>query len=132
METLLWALVAAAAGLLLTIVVVWWALRRFARPPQALVEHIGGLSWRQRLALVVALVRDPRIPTHVRLLIPAVLLYLALPLDIIPDFIPVLGALDDILVVVVALRIILSALPEGVLEEHLRLAEDRQVAAPCP
>ena len=119
MDAWLWALIGTVLGLLLTIAAVLWLLRRFVRPPAALVERIGRLTWRQRLALAVALVREQRIPLRVRLLIPAVLLYLVLPLDIIPDFIPVIGALDDILVVLIALRLLLRSIPETLLEEHI-------------
>jgi uncharacterized membrane protein YkvA (DUF1232 family) len=122
-ETWLWALVAAISGLVLTGVVAWWLLRRFARPPNALVERIGRLTWRRRLSLAVALVREPRIPLSARLVIPAVLLYLVLPLDIIPDFIPVIGALDDILVVLIGFRLLLRSVPEALLEEHLSRLE---------
>ncbi len=124
MEAWLWALFGAAIlGLLLAVIAAWWLLRRFARPPKVLVERIGRLSWRQRLSLAVGLVRDPRLPLRVRLLIPAVLLYLVLPLDIIPDFIPVIGALDDILVVLIALRLLLRSVPEALLEEHIARLE---------
>ena len=129
MDAWLWALFSVLVGPLLTIIVAWWLLRRFARPPNALVERIGRLMWRQRLLLAVALVREPRIALRVRLLMLAVGLYLVIPLDIIPDFIPVIGALDDILIVLIALRLLLRSIPESLLDEHLREVESRQAAA---
>jgi Protein of unknown function (DUF1232) len=43
----------------------------------------------------VALTRDKRVPLRLRVLPPAFVLYLASPLDVIPDFIPVIGLIDD-------------------------------------
>ena len=129
MDAWLWALLASIAGGLLAIVVAWWLLRRFARPPQALLERIGRLPWRAKARLAVALFRDRRIPLRVRLVIPALVLYLAMPLDIIPDFIPIIGQLDDVLVVLIGLRLLLRGLPEGLLEEHLTALEKSAAAS---
>ncbi len=123
MDAWLWALVAVLVSLVLFALVAWWLLRRVARPPQALVQRIGKLPWRAKAALALALLRDPRLPLTTRLVIPAVVLYLILPLDIIPDFIPLLGQLDDVLVLLVALRVVLRSLPEGLLEEHIARLE---------
>jgi uncharacterized membrane protein YkvA (DUF1232 family) len=54
--------------------------------------------------LLSRLLRDDRVPRRQKLLIGAVLPYLALPFDLIPDFIPVVGQLDDAFLVVVVLR----------------------------
>ena len=123
MDAWLWTLVAVLVGLLLTIVVAWWLLRRFARPPQAIVRRITKLPWRAKAGLALAMLRDPRVPLMTRLIIPAVVLYFALPIDIIPDFIPLLGQLDDVLVLLVALRLVLRSMPEGLLEEHIARLE---------
>jgi uncharacterized membrane protein YkvA (DUF1232 family) len=50
------------------------------------------------------LLGDPRVPRRAKVALALVVPYLALPFDLIPDFIPVLGQLDDALVVVLALR----------------------------
>ena len=63
--------------------------------------------------LFVRLLRDPRVPRRSRVLIAALVPYLALPFDLIPDFIPVAGQLDDaILVAFVLRRVVRSAGPE--------------------
>ena len=129
MDTWLWALLAILVTLSASVVVVRLLLRRLARPPKELLERIGRLSWRERLDFGLALVRDSRLPLSLRLVIPAVGLYLIMPLDIIPDFIPVIGALDDVLIVLVALRLILRSIPADVLDEHLRLVEDGHAPA---
>ncbi|MDT5067974.1 MAG: hypothetical protein QOK02_4129, partial [Mycobacterium sp.] len=56
------------------------------------------------LRLVKRLASDPRMPRGVRVRLVLLLAYLALPIDLIPDFIPVLGYADDAIVVAVVLR----------------------------
>jgi uncharacterized membrane protein YkvA (DUF1232 family) len=59
-----------------------------------------------KLALVRRLATDPSTPRRHRLLLLALVAYLASPIDLIPDFIPVLGQLDDAIAVVLVLRIV--------------------------
>ena len=54
--------------------------------------------------LVGRLLRDPRVPRRRKLLLAAAAAYLALPFDLVPDFIPVAGQLDDAIVLALALR----------------------------
>lgn len=58
--------------------------------------------------------RDPRTPWFVRLLALAVAAYALSPIDLIPDFIPVLGYLDDLVIVPLGLVLVLRLLPEEV------------------
>ncbi len=62
--------------------------------------------------------RDPRVPWHAKAVAAAVAAYALSPIDLIPDFIPVLGQLDDALVVALALRSIAGAAGPAVLREH--------------
>lgn len=68
------------------------------------------------LALSLA-ARDPRTPWLARALALLVLAYALSPIDLIPDFIPVLGQLDDLLLVPAGLWLVLRLVPPAVLEE---------------
>ena len=59
--------------------------------------------------------RDPRTPWALRLLALAVAAYALSPIDLVPDFIPVLGYLDDLLIVPLGLALVLRLLPPPVL-----------------
>ncbi|MDX1690916.1 MAG: DUF1232 domain-containing protein [Acidimicrobiia bacterium] len=68
--------------------------------------------------LLYRLVRDPRVPRRRKIFALAALGYVASPYDVLPDFIPVVGAADDVLLVVTALHFLLQAAGEEVVEEH--------------
>ena len=70
--------------------------------------------------LVKGLLRDPRVPRRHKRLLGVLVGYLALPFDLVPDFIPVAGHLDDVLVVVLALRVVLRGSGSELLREHWR------------
>jgi uncharacterized membrane protein YkvA (DUF1232 family) len=70
------------------------------------------------IVLVRRLLGDPRVPRRSKLLLGAVVGYLALPFDLVPDFIPVAGQLDDAVVVVLGLRAILHSIDDALLHEH--------------
>jgi uncharacterized membrane protein YkvA (DUF1232 family) len=54
--------------------------------------------------LLARLLRDPRVPRRSKVLVAALIPYLALPFDLVPDFIPVAGQLDDAILVAFVLR----------------------------
>ena len=70
------------------------------------------------VVLVKRLLADPRVPRRRKLLLGALAGYLALPFDLIPDFIPVIGLLDDAIVVAWVLRRVLRAGDRELLAEH--------------
>jgi len=84
-------------------------------------------EWASRLlAEVVALwfcTRDPRTPFIARAIAIAVVAYAFSPIDLIPDFIPVIGLLDDLLLLPIGVWIVLKLVPPEV------MAECRQQAA---
>jgi uncharacterized membrane protein YkvA (DUF1232 family) len=70
------------------------------------------------IVLLRRLLGDPRVPRRHKLLLAALVGYLALPIDLVPDFIPVAGQLDDVLVALLALRVVLRASGGQLLREH--------------
>ncbi len=67
--------------------------------------------------------KDPRVPWYAKALTAAVVAYAASPIDLIPDFIPVIGYLDDLVIVPLGIIIALKAVPKDVLEECRAKAE---------
>ena len=70
------------------------------------------------LRLLWRVIRDKRTPRLVRGGLVAVAAYLAMPFDVIPDWLPVLGQVDDVVVLTVGVRTLLRQVPEPVLREH--------------
>lgn len=56
------------------------------------------------LRCMKCLATDRRVPRHVRFVLPALAVYLVSPIDVIPDFLPVVGHVDDVMLVLGALR----------------------------
>ena len=72
------------------------------------------------IMLVRGLLRDPRVPRRHKRLLGLLVGYLVLPFDLVPDFIPVAGHVDDALVVVLALRVVLRGSGSELVREHWR------------
>lgn len=70
------------------------------------------------IVLLRRLLADDRVPRRRKLLLAALIGYLALPLDLVPDFIPVAGQLDDVLVVALVLRRFLRSGGDQLVREH--------------
>src|ERR1700760_2565989 len=62
--------------------------------------------------------RDPRVPWYAKALAVAVAAYALSPIDLIPDFIPVLGYLDDLIIVPLGVWAVVSLIPAEVLAEY--------------
>ena len=69
--------------------------------------------------------RDPRVPWYARALAIAVAAYALSPIDLIPDFIPVLGYLDDLILIPLGLWAVLRLIPADVLAEYRVIADAR-------
>ena len=70
--------------------------------------------------LVTRLMLDRRVPLRLKIAIPAAILYLVSPLDLIPDILPITGHSDDILVIIFSLALLIGMTPRAVVSEHLR------------
>ena len=62
--------------------------------------------------------KDPRVPLRIKVVILLIIAYLLSPIDLIPDFIPVLGYLDDFLLITVGIPILLKMVPKEIMDEH--------------
>jgi uncharacterized membrane protein YkvA (DUF1232 family) len=70
------------------------------------------------VVLFKRLLADPRVSWWQKSLLAGLIAYLAMPIDLVPDFIPVAGQLDDAILVAVVLRTVLRASGESLLREH--------------
>lgn len=115
--THLWGtLIGVAVGLL----IVWAALLialSLARPKDLSVTDALRLL-PDTVVLMRRLAADPQQPRGVRVRLLLLLVYLILPIDLVPDFIPFLGYADDAIVVAVALRSVARRAGYGALDKH--------------
>lgn len=75
--------------------------------------------------------RDPRVPWYAKLLALCVAAYALSPIDLIPDFIPILGYLDDVIIVPLGILAVVKLVPPDVIAEHraaATLAAERPVS----
>ena len=70
------------------------------------------------VVLCARLVRDPRLPRRYKVMLVALAGYLAMPFDLVPDFIPVAGQLDDVIIVALVLRRLIRSGGERLIREH--------------
>jgi uncharacterized membrane protein YkvA (DUF1232 family) len=72
------------------------------------------------IVLFKRLLTDPRLPRRRKIVLGGLIVYLACPVDLVPDFIPVAGVLDDVIIVGVGLRFVLRGGDPELLREHWR------------
>jgi uncharacterized membrane protein YkvA (DUF1232 family) len=98
-----------------------------------LVSHTGDKgkleqlrAWARALKRDVVAVwiaaRDPRVPWYVKALAVAVAAYALSPIDLIPDFIPVLGYIDDLIIVPFGILLIVRLVPPQLMDEFRAMA----------
>ena len=68
--------------------------------------------------------RDPRTPWYARAFSALVVAYLFSPIDLIPDFIPILGYLDDLVLVPLGIRLAIKMIPQEVMKDARKSADD--------
>jgi uncharacterized membrane protein YkvA (DUF1232 family) len=79
-----------------------------------------GKTLKRELALYQRVLKDSRTPRLAKIFLGLAVGYLLLPFDLIPDFIPVLGQLDDVLIVPGLFYLALRLIPRDLIEEHRR------------
>lgn len=92
-----------------------------------MLERLRQQAARLRLevyALYLA-ARDAQTPWYVRVLVVVIVAYALSPIDLIPDFIPVLGLLDDLVLLPLAIALAIKLTPVAVLERSRVLAEQK-------
>jgi uncharacterized membrane protein YkvA (DUF1232 family) len=70
--------------------------------------------------------RDPRVPWYAKALALVVAGYALSPIDLVPDFIPVLGYLDDLILVPLGVLLVIRLIPPEIMAEHRHLAAAAQ------
>lgn len=118
----LYLVISAAAGLTALALILFWYVRWLAgREPYGTFMK---LNVRQKLAFFRLLLRDRdrQVPLYVKIIPIALVIYLLIPFDIIPDFVPVIGYLDDVAIALVALVLIIRFSPRAVVLELLNQA----------
>ena len=70
--------------------------------------------------LAKSLKRDKKVPKISRILIGLAIAYFFMPIDIIPDFIPVIGHLDDAIIILSLISVAIKFIPKEIFSEHYR------------
>jgi uncharacterized membrane protein YkvA (DUF1232 family) len=73
---------------------------------------------------------DPRVPWYAKVVAACVAAYALSPIDLIPDFIPVLGYLDDVIIVPLGIVLAIRLIPSALREEHRCAALERSEQRP--
>jgi uncharacterized membrane protein YkvA (DUF1232 family) len=111
-----WTLVGALGGLLLcwlVLMAVLWATRPDEMRARELLRLLPDV-----LRLVRRLAGDRTLPRGVRVRLWLLMAYLAMPIDLVPDFLPVLGHADDAIVVALVLRSVVRRAGVAAVERH--------------
>jgi uncharacterized membrane protein YkvA (DUF1232 family) len=88
---------------------------------ESLKERVRGLK-RETVALYLA-ARHPDTPWYAKVFIAGVVAYAVSPIDLIPDFVPVLGVLDDLILIPLGIALALKMVPPAVMAECRARAE---------
>jgi uncharacterized membrane protein YkvA (DUF1232 family) len=88
--------------------------------------QLARLVWRlpTYARVVWGLVRDPRTPLPLKGLLAAGLAYVVMPLDLVPDAVPIIGQADDVTVLLLVLDLFIANAPEAVREEQIARARN--------
>jgi uncharacterized membrane protein YkvA (DUF1232 family) len=107
------------AQILLVLIAIWIVL-------VVVLVIVGRALLARELALLVpnlvrlfgGLLRDRRVPLRAKIVLAVASVWLASPIDLIPEFIPIVGSLDDAIVAALALRFLLVTTDRAVIDQH--------------
>ncbi|MCZ0875191.1 MULTISPECIES: YkvA family protein [Peribacillus] len=85
---------------------------------------IWARSLKRQIFILYFACKDERVPWHAKVFTACVVAYAFSPIDIIPDFIPILGYLDDVILVPIGIMIALKMIPKSVLTDCEVKAEE--------
>ena len=92
------------------------------------------MKWKEKVkqlktevVVLYFVLKDRRTPWYAKALIAVIIAYALSPVDLIPDFIPVLGYLDDLILVPVGIYLALKLVPAEILEEHRQKANTETI-----
>ena len=80
--------------------------------------RLWAAALRRDVAALILAVRDPRTPLTARIIAALVVAYALSPIDLIPDFVPVLGYVDDLIIVPLGLALVLRLIPAALMAEY--------------
>jgi uncharacterized membrane protein YkvA (DUF1232 family) len=83
-------------------------MERWKARVQTLKTEVKALFWASR---------DPRVPWRAKVVVALVVAYAASPIDLIPDFIPVLGYLDDLILLPLGIMLALRMIPPDIMQD---------------
>jgi len=69
--------------------------------------------------------KDPRVPLFAKIFSGMVIAYALSPIDLVPDFIPIIGYLDDLIIVPVGISLALKMIPKKILDEYKKKLEEK-------
>ena len=109
------------ANILLVLIAVWIVV-------VVVLVIVGRVLLARELALLLpnlirlfaGLLRDPRVPLRAKIVLAVAGVWLASPIDLIPEFIPIVGSLDDAVVAALAIRFVLATTDGSIVREHWR------------
>uniref|UniRef100_UPI00403FB50E YkvA family protein n=1 Tax=Paenibacillus sp. FSL R7-0216 TaxID=2921677 RepID=UPI00403FB50E len=102
-------------------------MKKKAHGSSGMIQKIR--TWARKLKKKIFLLyfayQDRRTPWYAKIFAVCVVAYAFSPIDLIPDFIPVLGYLDDVILIPLGIAIALRMIPESVIREYEAIAEER-------
>jgi len=109
------------ASILLVVIAIWIVV-------VVVLVVVGRFVLARELALLVpnlirlfgGLLRDARVPLRAKIVLAVATVWLASPIDLIPEFIPIVGSVDDAVVAALALRFVLRTTDGAIVREHWR------------